>query len=76
MDKCIQLLPFLQTLFDDPEMARKVARIVKGMLTACSPRLSAIAREMGGKEDANYKAVQRFLASTAPQAILLRLFQE
>ena len=76
MYKCTQLLPFLQPLFDDPETARKAARILAGLLNARSPRLSEIPREMKGGEMANYKAIQRFLGSTDPQAVLLRLFQE
>jgi hypothetical protein len=68
MYKCTQLLPFLQALFDDPETAKKAARILAGLLNARSPSLSEIAREMKGGEMANYKAIQRFLGSTDPQA--------
>ncbi len=76
MNKCTQLLPFLQTLFDDPAVARKAARIVTAILEGRSPRLSDIAREMKGNEAANYKAIQRFLEDTDPLDVLLRLFQE
>jgi hypothetical protein len=76
MDKCTQLLPFLQELFDDPAVARKATSIVAGIMKSRSPRLSEIAREMSGKEAANYKAIQRFLDVTEPQEILLRLFRE
>jgi len=31
---------------------------------------------MPGKEEANYKCIQRFLASGLPQQALFRLFQE
>lgn len=76
MVKSPQLFPFLKILFDDPEPARKAANILAGLLTARSPRLSEIAREMKGNEAANYKAIQRFLEKEDPQAVLLRLFQE
>ena len=76
MDKCTQLLPFVQTLFDDPTNARKATSIVAGIMKSRSPRLSEIAREMAGKEAANYKAIQRFLDRTDPQGVLLRLFRE
>jgi hypothetical protein len=76
MNKCTQLLPFMQTLFDDSATARKATTIVAGIMKSRSPRLSEIAREMGGKEAANYKAIQRFLEDTELQEILLRLFQE
>ena len=36
--------------------------------------LSDIVREMLGKEEENYKRIQRFLASNSPQQALLRLF--
>jgi hypothetical protein len=45
MDKCTQLLLFLQALFDDPAVAQKAAMIVGGITKARSPRLSDIARE-------------------------------
>jgi len=76
MNKCTQLLPFMQELFDDPATARKAAEIAGGILKARSPRLSEIAREMAGKEAANYKAIQRFLEETDPREVLLRLFRE
>jgi hypothetical protein len=76
MDKCTQLLPFVQTLFDDPAIARKATSIVAGIMKSRSPRLSEIAREMSGKEAANYKTIQRFLEGTDPQEVLLRLFRE
>ena len=49
---------------------------MEGILKVRSPRLSDIAREMSGKEESNYKSIQRFLASNSPQKALLRLFQE
>jgi hypothetical protein len=76
MDKFTQLLPFVHDLFDDPTIARKAARIVDGIMKARSPRMSEIAREMGGNEAANYKCIQRFLEATDPQEVLLRMFRE
>jgi hypothetical protein len=76
MDKFTHLLKFVQQLFDDRDTARKAREIIEGILKARSPRLSDIAWEMPGKEEANYKSIQRFLASNSPQQALLRLFQE
>ena len=76
MNKCTQLLPFMQELFDDPVSARKAAKIGAGILKARSPRLSDIARAMGGHESANYKCVQRFLEAHDPRVVLPRLFRE
>jgi len=76
MDKCTQISPFLQVLFDEPAVARKAAMIVGGITKARSPRMSDIAREMSGREAANYKAIQRFLEDTNPREVLLRLFRE
>ncbi len=53
MNKLTHLLPFLQTLFDGPHVARKAARIVTAILEGRSPRLSDITREMQGNEAAN-----------------------
>ena len=76
VNKFTQLLPFVQDLFDDPAVARKAAKIVTGVLEGRSPRMSDIARAMGGTEVANYKYVQRFLEANDPQEVLLRLFRE
>lgn len=76
MNKCTQLLPFMQGLIDDPATARKAAKIGEGILKARSPRLSDIARAMGGQEEANYKAIQRFLGQSDPREVLPRLFRE
>jgi hypothetical protein len=69
MNKCTQLSAFMRDLFDGRATARKGAEIVAGILQARSPPLSEIAREMDGKEAANYKRIQRFLAGTAPDKI-------
>ena len=76
MDKCTQLLPFVQDLFDDRGSAQKATRIVDGILQARSPRLSEIARAMKGNEAANYKSIQRFLVGNDPREVLMRLFRE
>jgi hypothetical protein len=76
MDKCTQLLPFVQDLFDDRVAAKKATQIVSGILKARSPRLSEIARAMKGNEAANYKGIQRFLAVNDPREVLGRLFRE
>ena len=75
MFKSIPFFQFAQLLFDSNDLARKGAIILKAILEAQSPRLSEIAQKMPGTPAANYKFLQRFLASTDPQAILLRLFQ-
>jgi len=75
MIKYINMLGFAQHLFDQEDVARKAARIAKGILEARSPRLTDIAQEMPGNPDANYKEIQRFLAKADPKAALLRLFQ-
>ncbi len=75
MLKSIPFLDFAQALFDSKDDARKAAVILKAMLEAQSPRLSEIAQKMPGQPDANYKQIQRFLATTDPKTILLRLFQ-
>jgi hypothetical protein len=75
-NKFTHLLQFVEQLFDDADTARKAKRIVEGILKAQSPRLSDIARKMSGKEEANYKCIQRFILNNSPQQALLRLFQE
>ena len=75
MNKFAHLLGFVQCLFDEKETAKKAAEIIKGMIQAHSPRLSDISREMRGREEANYKKIQRFLEIAEPQEALLRLFQ-
>ena len=76
MNKFTHLLKFVQQLCDDRDIAYKAKGTIEGLLKARSPRLSDIAREMSGKEEANYRCIQRFLASNSPQQALLRLFWE
>jgi len=75
MLKSIPYFDFAQALFDSKDHARKAAVILKAILEAQSPRLSEIAQKMPGKPDANYKQIQRFLATADPKTTLLRLFQ-
>jgi len=76
MDKFTHLCDFLTYLFDDQAAIEKAKVITEGILKARSCRLSDIAREMPGREEANYKCVQRFLAQASPKSVLLRLYQE
>ncbi len=75
MLKSIPFFQFAQVLFDSKEHARQGAIILKAILEAQSPRLSEIAQKMPGQPATNYKHLQRFLATTDPKLILLRLFQ-
>ena len=76
MLKFINLSGLLGYLFDEERTVGKAATIVRALLEARSVRVSAIAEKMPGRPDANYKAIQRFLAQVDLKAILLRLFQE
>lgn len=71
----IRTAEFMQYLFDRPTVAQQAGRIVDGILTAGSARLSDVAAHMPGAFAGNYKAVQRFLAQTDAVAALGRLFQ-
>jgi hypothetical protein len=75
MLKSIPFFQFAQLLFDSKDLARKATVILKAILEAQSPRLSEIAQKMPGTPAANYKHIQRFLATADPKKILLRLFQ-
>lgn len=66
MNKYIQLGEFTQSLFDSPAQAQQVAVVLKAILDAQSPRLSAISQTMPGNPEANYKAIQRLLAQIKP----------
>jgi hypothetical protein len=76
MNKFTQLGDFLTYLFDDEKATEKARVIAEGILRARSCRISEIAREMPGSEEANYKCVQRFLAGESLGSNLLRLYQE
>ena len=56
--------------------SEQAARIIKGVLDACSPRISDIADAMDGNYDANYKAIQRFIEDDKPKEALNRLYNE
>lgn len=67
---------FTEYLFDLQDLALKAATILKAILRARSPRLSDISQAMPGNPEANYKAIQRFLAASDPPEALIRLYQE
>ena len=71
----IRIGEFMQHLFDRELVAGHAAEIVAGILEARSPRLSEVAQHMPGTPAANYKAIQRFIASVDLKAALRRLFQ-
>lgn len=71
----IRIAEFMQRLFDRESVAQRAAEIVTGILEGRSPRLSDIAQHMPGTPAANYKAIQRFIASTDLKRPLRRLFQ-
>jgi len=66
----------MQQLFDEKEKAAQAAEIGEAILEAQSLRMTDIAAKMGGKSEANYKRIQRFLKGTDPREQLWRLFQE
>jgi DDE family transposase len=76
MDKFTHLSEFLGYLFDEDRAVEKAQAITSGILKAHSCGLSEIARKMSGKETANYKCIQRFVAEGSLKPILLRLYQE
>lgn len=76
MNKCIKILPFTQSLFDDENTAQKAARILSGILGARSGRMTHIAHQMAGQAAGNYKAIQRFIQQVDSKVVLMRLFQE
>ncbi len=59
-DKFMHLSEFLTYLFEDEDAVDKAKLTTEGILKARSCRLSDIAQEMRGSEDANYKCIQRF----------------
>ena len=76
MNNYIQLLRFMQQLFDDSRTAKRAAEIGQAILAARSLRLSEIASQMCGSNAASYKRLQRFLHQVDPRAALERLFWE
>jgi hypothetical protein len=67
---------FSAECFDDSKEAEKAANILKGIIDSRSPRISDISQVMRGNPEANYKAIQRFLDSNAPEEALNRLYWE
>ena len=64
-------------LFDREEDAKKAAEIIEGILISRSPRISSISHAIERRGfDANYKAIQRFLAKTDVKKALNRLYME
>ena len=76
MYKFMQIEKFARVIFDTDETAKKASKIMEGILQAQSPRISDIADQMAGNDDANYKMVQRFLKQENLQEVLQRLFNE
>lgn len=76
MAKYINIRPFMRALFDDEPTAHKAAEIGQAILAARSIRLTEIAAQMSGSDDASYKRIQRFLKQSDPRQVLWRLFQE
>jgi hypothetical protein len=76
MDKFTHLDEFLGYVVEDWRAVKTAQPILAGILKAHSCRLSEIAREMPGKEEANYKSIQRFVAKQDLKSLLIRLYQE
>jgi hypothetical protein len=57
---------FTDYLFDSEDQSKKAALILKAILDSQSPRLSRLSHKMPGSQEANYKAIQRFLSSSDP----------
>lgn len=74
--KLSDMRKFANDLFDNPEEVEKATLILKGILDACSPRISDVSNAMKGNPPANYKFIQRFLASNDPRKALNRLYLE
>jgi hypothetical protein len=76
MDKFIRISEFAKQLFVDDKTANKASAMIEGIMDAKSPRISDIADAMPGEYEANYKAVQRFLAESETKKQLQMLFNE
>lgn len=76
MFQIIMMQEFCQSLFDDDQQAEIAAQIIQAILDARSPRLSDLSQKMPSGPDANYKRIQRFLATAEPKTALQRLFWE
>ena len=75
MFEFISMQDFCHHLFDRPALAEKAATILHAILEARSPRLSDLSHKMAGSPQANYRAIQRFIADCDPTTALRRLFR-
>jgi hypothetical protein len=76
MSEYIPMQDFCQCLFDNDKQAGQAALIYQAILEVRSPRLSNLSHRMPANPDANYRRIQRFLATGKPQTSLQRLFWE
>lgn len=76
MSEYIPMQDFCQYLFDNEKHAKTAALILQAILEARSPRLTDLSHKMPSNPDANYKRIQRFLATAEPKTALQRLFWE
>ena len=74
--KLSKMRRFAAEIFDRAEEAEKAAAILMGIPEARSPRISNISHAMEGNPDADYKAIQRFLAHNDPREALNRFYLE
>jgi hypothetical protein len=68
------LLQYTSSLFDVPGEAEKAAEVIPAVWQARSARLSEIAREMRGSQEATSKRLHRFLSAADPGAVLWKFF--
>jgi hypothetical protein len=67
---------FVDQLFASSDEVKKGSAVIKGILDAGSIRLTDVAQKMDSTPQANYKAIQRYLADAEPQEGLWRLYQD
>ena len=72
----ISMQDFCQHLFDNEKDAETASLMLQAILEARSSRLSDLSHKMPSNPDANYKRIQRFLATADPKTALQRLFWE
>lgn len=76
MNKCINICKFMQVIFDDDRTANQAAEIGQAIFAARSLRMTDIATQMKGNQDACYRRLHRFVKGSDPREALWRLFQE
>jgi hypothetical protein len=76
MSMFIKIYKFMQGLFDEEMTAHKAAEIGQAILAARSLRLTDIAAQMRGTNDASYKRIQRFVQQVDPCKALWRCFEK